>query len=156
MAAWPNGVASLPTPIDTDVLGTGASMGGGVTLADVLQDIIGETVALETYLESSPVTSTASSGSAHTLLDPVTNPVQPVTLTAICTITMPTAPTLWQAFVVPLIQDATGHRTATFTGVKWNAGTAPTLSTAGGAKDILTFVGFGGVWYGGVFGLAFA
>jgi hypothetical protein len=70
------------------------------------------------------------------------------TLTGNCTFTMPTA-TSGTSFIVRLIQDATGSRTATFTSVKWPAGTAPTITTtASTGVDILTFVCVASVWYG--------
>jgi hypothetical protein len=38
--------------------------------------------------------------------------------------------------------------TATFTGVKFNAGTAPTITATASAVDILSFVAIGSTWYG--------
>lgn len=84
------------------------------------------------------VNTVASSGTAQTLPDPSVQSKSRITLTGNCTFTMPT-PVAGKSFTVSLIQDATGSRTATFTGVKWPGGTAPTLSTAAGAKDKLTF-----------------
>jgi hypothetical protein len=74
--------------------------------------------------------------------------VQTVTMTGNCTFTMPTA-TAGKSFILIAVQDATGSRTATFTSVKWPAGTAPTLTTtASTGRDILTFVADGTNWYG--------
>ena len=44
-------------------------------------------------------------------------------------------------YVLEVIQDATGNRTITTwnTAFKWPSGTAPTLSTAAGAKDLFSF-----------------
>ncbi len=50
-----------------------------------------------------------------------------------------------------LIQDATGNRTVTWTGVgAWltPSGSAPTLQTTGGASDLVTFFQTGGIVYG--------
>jgi hypothetical protein len=38
--------------------------------------------------------------------------------------------------------------TATFTGVKWPGGTAPTITATASAVDIISFVANGSVWYG--------
>ena len=76
--------------------------------------------------------------------------VQTATLTAstACTFTMPTA-TAGKSFVLLLKQAAsTGNGTATFTGVKWNASGAPTITATAGKMDILTFVADGTNWYG--------
>ena len=72
--------------------------------------------------------------------------VQTVTLTAstTCTFTMPTA-TAGKSFVV-IMTGASGAN-ATFTGVKWAANTAPTITTTGN-KDILSFLSDGTNWYG--------
>jgi hypothetical protein len=61
---------------------------------------------------------------------------------------MPTA-TAGKSFILILTQPASGTATtATFTGVKWPAGTAPTITATLGAVDILSFVANGSVWYG--------
>ena len=55
------------------------------------------------------------------------------------------------SFTLILHQDATGSRTVTWpAAVKWPSATAPTLSTAASAVDILTFVTIdnGTTWYG--------
>ena len=52
-------------------------------------------------------------------------------------------------YILRIIQDATGTRTITWNTVfKWAGGTAPTLSTGGGAIDIITFVSDGTNLYG--------
>jgi hypothetical protein len=72
--------------------------------------------------------------------------VQTVTLTAAntCTFTMPTA-TAGKSFILIVTGAATAN--ATFTGVKWAANTAPTITTTGN-KDILSFIADGTFWYG--------
>ncbi len=72
--------------------------------------------------------------------------VQTATLTGSCTFTMPTA-TTGTSFVLYL-KTGTGGFTATFTGVKWPAGTAPTITTTASRMDILSFVADGTNWYG--------
>lgn len=57
--------------------------------------------------------------------------------------------------ILRIVQDATGSRTLTMTGVQWAGGTAPTLSTVGTSVDIVSFVKIGGTVYGSI-GKAFA
>jgi hypothetical protein len=103
------------------------------------------------YTES--VVAIGNSGTTKTL-SLASGTFQTVTLTGNCTFTMPTA-TAGQSFILIVSQDATGGRTATFTGVKWPAGTAPTITATASAVDILSFVANGSVWYG-TFAQAFA
>lgn len=95
------------------------------------------------------VVSIGTVASSHTLS--LTNgTVQTATLTAstACTFTMPTA-TAGKSFIFLLKQAAsTGNGTATFTGVKWDAGGAPTITATAGKMDIFTFVSDGTNWYG--------
>ena len=103
------------------------------------------------YTES--VVAIGNSGTTKTL-SLVSGTFQTVTLTGNCTFTMPTA-TAGQSFILIVSQDATGGRTATFTSVKWPAGTAPTITATASAVDIISFVANGSVWYG-TFAQAFA
>jgi len=97
------------------------------------------------YLETAPAI--ANSSTAVTLAL-ASGTVLSYTLTGNCTFTMPTA-TSGTSFIVRLIQDATGSRTATFTGVKWPGGTVPTITTtASTGVDIISFVCIASVWYG--------
>lgn len=76
--------------------------------------------------------------------------VQTATLTAStnCTFTMPTT-AAGKSFTLFLKQaTTTGLGGATFTGVKWPGGTAPTISPTAGQMDILTFTSDGTNWYG--------
>ena len=95
------------------------------------------------------VVSIGTVSSSHTLA--LTNgTVQTATLTAstACTFTMPTA-TAGKSFILLLKQAAsTGNGTATFTGVKFSGGTAPTITATAGKMDILTFTADGTNWYG--------
>lgn len=65
-----------------------------------------------------------------------------------CTFAMPTSPVAGQSFILRLTQAATSMTTATFTGVKWPGGTAPTITATASAVDILSFVYIGTSWYG--------
>ena len=97
------------------------------------------------YLETAPAI--ANSSTAVTLAL-ASGTVLSYTLTGNCTFTMP-ATTNGTSFIVRLIQDATGSRTATFTGVKWPGGTVPTITTtASTGVDIISFVCIASVWYG--------
>lgn len=66
-------------------------------------------------------------------------------LAADCTFTMPSV-TAGRSFTLFLTQN--GAYTATFSGVSWSGGVAPTITTGNGKKDILVFVSDGTCWYG--------
>jgi hypothetical protein len=71
-----------------------------------------------------------------------------LTASTACTFTMPSVGS-GKSFMLLLKQAATtGNGTATFTGVKWNAGGAPVITATAGKMDILTFVSDGTNWYG--------
>jgi hypothetical protein len=83
---------------------------------------------------------------------------QKSTLTGNCTYTFQPDPAGPCNLIFKVIQDGTGSRTVTWPGsghVKWPAGTAPTLSTAANAVDIIAFY-FDGTNYYGQSSLAFA
>jgi len=68
------------------------------------------------------------------------------TLTANCTWTMPST-TAGKSFIL-LLKTGNGGFTSTFTGVKFPANTAPTITTANNSMDILSFIADGANWYG--------
>jgi hypothetical protein len=70
-----------------------------------------------------------------------------ITLTGNITIT-PTNMAAGATYVIIIKQDGTGSRTATWVNCKWPGSTAPVLSTAASAIDILTFVSDGTYLYG--------
>jgi hypothetical protein len=99
------------------------------------------------YVESVVAIGTVTT--THTI-DLTNGTVQTATLTAstACTFTMPTA-TAGKSFILLLKQAAaTGDGEATFTGVKFPASGAPTITATAGKMDILTFVADGTNWYG--------
>ena len=98
------------------------------------------------YVES--VVAIGNTGTAQTIAL-TSGTVQTATLTGNCTFTMPTA-TAGKSFILLLRQDATGGRTATFTGVKFNAAGAPTITATANKMDILTFVADSTNWYGSI------
>jgi hypothetical protein len=59
------------------------------------------------------------------------------TLTDDCTYTF-TAPSGATNILLRIVQDGTGGRTVTWPTIKWSGGTAPTLSTAAAAEDIVS------------------
>jgi hypothetical protein len=88
-------------------------------------------------------------GAAHTF-DLTNGTLQTATLTSAtaATFTMPTA-TAGKRFTLLIKQPASGSTTtATFTGVKWPAGTGPTITATLGRLDIINFVADGTNWYG--------
>lgn len=105
-------------------------------------------------LVTDTVNAVTASGAAQTVPDPTVANVSVITLTAACTFTFPT-PTTGRSFTLVLIQGGTGSYTASWPGTaKWPAGTAPTLSTAVGKVDYLTFVCTdGATWAGFTAGL---
>ena len=99
------------------------------------------------YVESVVAIGTVTTSNTLSLTN---GTVQTATLTAstACTFTMPTA-TAGKSFILLLKQAAsTGNGTATFTGVKFSGGTAPTITATAGKMDILTFTADGTNWYG--------
>jgi hypothetical protein len=99
------------------------------------------------YIEG--VVAIGTVGATHTITL-ANGTVQTATLTSAtaCTFTMPTA-VAGKSFILLLKQPASGTATtATFTGVKYPAAGAPTITATVGKMDILTFVADGTNWYG--------
>jgi hypothetical protein len=128
----------------------GSTTGSGAVVLQTTPSIT--TPVITGYTETAPAITNSSTAVSLSLSS---GTVLSYTLTGNCTFTMPTA-TSGTSFIVKLIQDGTGSRTATFTGVKWPGGTAPTITaTASTGLDILSFVCINSVWYG-TFAQAFA
>ena len=142
---------------------TGAITYGGVTLTNAVTGtgkmVLDTTPTIATpvltnptvtaYLETAPAIVNSSTSQTISLAN---GTVLSYTLTGNCTFTMPAA-TSGTSFIVKLIQDGTGGRTATFTPVtgtvKYPGGIAPTITTtATTGTDILSFVCINSVWYG--------
>jgi hypothetical protein len=90
-------------------------------------------------------TQTVGNSGTSTTLALTTGSVQTVTLSGNCTFTMPAATA---GASITLILTQGGTFTATFTGVLWAGGTAPTITATANKRDILVFVSDGTNWYG--------
>jgi hypothetical protein len=90
-------------------------------------------------------TQTVGNSGTSTTLALTTGSVQTVTLNGNCTFTMPTATA---GASITLILTQSGTFTATFSGVLWAGGTAPTITATSDKRDILVFVSDGTNWFG--------
>ena len=122
---------------------TAIQLGNTVT---TLNNMTTANVTVTNYTETLQAVGTVGASSTLSL---ATGTVLSATLTAStpCTFTMPTA-TAGKSFILILTQASSGMTTATFTSVKWPAGTAPTITATASAVDILSFVSNGTNWYG--------
>ena len=90
---------------------------------------------------------TANTSTAYTI-DLANGSVQILTLTGNCTFTFPTA-TAGKSFILLLLQDGTGSRTATWpSSVKWPSSTAPTITATASKGDKYVFTADGTYWWG--------
>ena len=98
---------------------------------------------VETYYNIGTVTSTVTLNLANGTFQNLT-----LTSATALTVTMPTA-TAGKSFILIVRQPASGTATTvTFTGVKWPASTAPTITATLSRADILSFFSDGTNWYG--------
>lgn len=109
---------------------------------------------------SENVNTIASSGTAQTLPATSTASVNLITLTANCTLTLPT-PGEGLSLTVITTQDATGGRTLAWStpsgAIKWPGGASPTYTTSANATDVTTFMCADGTnWLGFPAGYAMA
>jgi hypothetical protein len=138
------------TTLSRSAAGVLAVEGVDVVTTSATQTLTAKTLTNPTvnnYTEGVVAIGTVTSSNTLSL---TSGTVQTATLTAstACTFTMPTA-TAGKSFVLLLKQAAsTGNGTATFTGVKWSGGTAPTITATAGKMDILSFFADSVNWYG--------
>lgn len=127
-------------------IGSGSSFTGGQLIT-----ISGSTISVNA---NESVNVVAASGSAVTLADPATHIGNDITLSANCTITMPTASLGLVCWVLIHQAASGGPYTVTWpsagssTGdVNWPNAAAPTMSTSAGYVDLYEFLGTsGGYW----------
>ena len=134
--------ATAATNVTFPTTGTLATLAGSEAFTN--KTLTNPTVT--NYVETLQAVGTVGSTSTLALTN---GTVLTATLTAStpCTFTMPTA-TAGKSFILILTQASSGMTTATFTGVKWPGGTAPTITATASAVDIISFVANGSVWYG--------
>jgi len=126
--------------------GTGVSTSTGTTNVVLSNTPTLTTPVITGFTETVVVIGTV--GASHTFVI-TTGTVQTATLTGStpCTFTMPTA-TAGKSFILKLTQAASGMTTATFTGVKFAGGTAPTITATASAVDLISFIADGTSWFG--------
>jgi hypothetical protein len=144
-------ISSVGTAIPNNLLANSTMTLGNtvVTLGSTttsLGNLTTANVTVTNYVETLQAVGTVGASSTLSL---TTGTVLTATLTAStpCTFTMPTA-VAGKSFILILTQASSGMTTATFTSVKWPAGTAPTITATASAVDIISFVANGSVWYG--------
>lgn len=130
--------ANLATAV-TDETGSGSLVfGTSPTLSNPTV-----TNYVETYYNIGTVTSTVTLNLANGTFQNLT-----LTSATALTVTMPTA-TAGKSFILIVRQPASGTATTvTFTGVKWPASTAPTITATLSRADIIAFFSDGTNWYG--------
>jgi hypothetical protein len=129
-ASWEAGLTDFST-----YTGTGSVvLGNTPTLANP---------TINAYTES--VTAIGNSSTTQTI-NIANSTIITATLTANCTWTMPSN-AAGKSFIL-LLKTGNGGFTSTFTGVKFPANTAPTITTANNSMDILSFIADGANWYG--------
>jgi len=144
-------ISSVGTAIPNNLLANSSVTLGNTVVslgstATSLGNLTTANVTVTNYVETLQAVGTVGASSTLAL---TTGTVLTATLTAStpCTFTMPTA-VAGKSFILILTQASSGMTTATFTGVKYPGGTAPTITATASAVDILSFVSNGTNWYG--------
>jgi hypothetical protein len=126
----------------------------GVAIGSDVQAYDANTAKLDTVQEwtkSQNFNATALTDASTIAWDASANQVASVTLTDNRTLGTPTNLKDGCVYILTVIQDGTGSQTLGYTSVyKWKGGSAPTLTTGAGLKDILTFVTDGTNMYGDI------
>jgi hypothetical protein len=146
-AVTPGSYAAATITVDSKGRITAASASGAATLTGT-ETLTNKTLANPTvnnYTEG--VVAIGNSGTSQSI-SLVNGTFQTVTLTGNCTFTMPTA-TAGKSFILRVATGAGGF-TASFTGVKFSGGTAPTITAAASKYDLLSFVADGTAWSGSI------
>lgn len=135
------------------ITGTIAQFNTAVTDADFATLAGTETITNKTLTNptvtnfTEGVVAIGNSGTSQTLAL-TSGTFQTVTLNSNCTFTLPTA-TAGKSFILKVMTGA-GSYTATFTGVKWSGGTAPTITATASKYDLVSFVADGTAWSGSI------
>ena len=142
--SWTGRVWRLVSAVLASHASTHASGGSDAISIAASQITSGTLAAARLPIVLEQTSAIGNSGTATTL-SLTTGSVQTVTLNGNCTFTMPSA-TAGASLTLILTQSAAF--TATFTGVLWSGGTAPTITATANKRDILVFVSDGTNWYG--------
>jgi len=95
------------------------------------------------------VTTVADASTSLTLTTPTTSTLLVITLTADCSVTLPSA-VAGQSFTLVVKQNASGNHVITWIGsVKWPSAVTPVLTTSANAIDVFGFFSIDGTsWIG--------
>jgi hypothetical protein len=139
-------LSSLTPPSNVTTATNTQTMSNKTLISPAVNSATLNTPTVTGYTESLAAIGTVTT--AYTLVI-TSGTVLTATLTAGtgCTFTMPTA-TAGKSFMLILTQAAGGSGSATFTGVKWPNGFAPTVTSTANAVDIFSFVANGANWFG--------
>ena len=132
-------IGNLETTTAADQINIGGNIIGSRTAADRYTTFIGQAYSpTSTLTSSASITPNFKFGNTFK-----------VTLAHSGALANPINPKDGATYTIIVTQDGTGSRTMSFgANYKWAGGTAPTLSTAAGAVDILTFISDGTNMYG--------
>jgi len=142
--SWTGRVWRLVSAVLASHASTHASGGSDAISIAASQVTSGTLAAARLPIVLEQTAAIGNSGTATTL-SLTTGSVQTVTLNGNCTFTMPSA-TAGASLTLILTQSAAF--TATFTGVLWSGGTAPTITATANKRDVLVFVSDGTNWFG--------
>lgn len=157
------GLAAIATSGSASDLSTGtvgtARLGSGTASATVF--LRGDQSWSDPQLQAAPIHAVGNSGTSLTIdASSASGWVKTITLTGNCTFTLSGASAgRVTTLELYLTQDGTGSRTVTWpAAVKWDGGTAPTLSTTAGTIDciVLRTVNGGTTWLANMAGKGYA
>jgi len=160
LPTFPSGITATELSILDGVTATTAELNtldGITSTVTELNYTDGVTSAIQTQMDTKAALGTAQEYTAQQNFNATTltfdatqdwnlttNQVCKVTLTANVTFDAPTNQVDGSVYVITIIQDGTGSRTAGWNTVfKFAGATVPTLTTTASAKDVLTFVSDG-------------
>lgn len=138
--------------------GTGVNNAGTITNASNTTISGGGTLGLGGYTLTVPTTGTAAVLTTQSLVDGASiawnvasGAFASVTLAGSRTLSNPTNLIAGASYAVKVTQDGTGGRTLAYgSAYKWSGGSAPLLSTAAAAVDVLAFISDGTNMYGSI------